>query len=92
MADTELTKYLAALSKIDFTDDELERMSEDMTDIIALMDKVCGFDPAVSTYALDAVNYNDLRKDEAKPSYPTDEIVSNAEFVKNNSFVVPKVV
>ena len=31
-------------------------------------------------------------KDEHRNSYPTEEIVKNAKNVKNNSFVVPKVV
>ena len=41
MFNSDLTKHLAELSKISFTDDELETMTEDMTSIIAVMDKVC---------------------------------------------------
>ena len=92
MVNSDLIKHLAELSKIDFTDDELEKMTADMTSIINLMDKVCDFDTAKETYALDAVDYNNLRNDEFKPSYPTDKITANAKNVKNNSFVVPKVV
>ena len=92
MFNSELTKHLAELSKIEFTDEELQKMTDDMTDIIAIMDKVCGFDTSKPPYALDAVDYNDLRADEHKDSYPTDKITSNAKNVKNNSFVVPKVV
>jgi aspartyl-tRNA(Asn)/glutamyl-tRNA(Gln) amidotransferase subunit C len=92
MFDVELTKHLAELSKIEFTDDELNQMTADMTDIINLMDKVCEFDTSKKTYALDAVDYEDLRKDEHRDSYPTEKIVKNAKNIKNNSFVVPKVV
>lgn len=92
MFDVELTKHLADLSKIEFTDDELEQMTADMTNIIAIMDKVCEFDTSKPAYALDAVDYNDLRKDEHQSSYPTESITANAKNVKNNSFVVPKVV
>ena len=92
MFNSDLTKHLAELSKIEFTDDELQKMTADMTSIIELMDKVCEFDTSKPAYALDAVDYNDLRKDEHRNSYPTEEIVSNAKNVKNNSFVVPKVV
>ena len=56
------------------------------------MDKVCAFDTSKPAYALDAVDYKDLRADEHRNSYPTEEIVKNAKNVKNNSFVVPKVV
>ena len=62
-----------------------------MTNIIAIMDKVCEFDTSKPAYALDAVDYKDLRADEHRNSYPTKEIVKNAKNVKNNSFVVPKV-
>ena len=81
MFNSDLTKHLAELSKLEFTDEELEQMTADMTNIIAIMDKV-----------LDAVDYKDLRADEHRNSYPTEEIVKNAKNVKNNSFVVPKVV
>ncbi len=67
-------------------------MTEDMTNIIALMDKVRDFDSSKAAYALDAVNMSDLRRDEHADSYPTKEIVKNAKNIKNNSFVVPKVV
>lgn len=92
MVDAKLTQYLADLSKIEFNADELEQMTADMSGIIALMDKVCGFDKESRTYALDAVEYDDLRNDSAEESYPTDKIVKNAKNVKNDSFVVPKVV
>lgn len=92
MFNSELTKHLAELSKIEFTDSELEQMTADMTNIIALMDKVCDFDSSKPAYALDAVAYSNLRPDIPKGSYPTEKIISNAKNVKNNSFVVPKVV
>lgn len=92
MFNSDLTKHLAELSKISFTDDELEQMTLDMTNIIGIMDKVCEFDTSKKAYALDAVDYNDLRSDEYKDSFPTEKIVANAKNVKNNSFVVPKVV
>lgn len=92
MFDIEMTKHLAELSKIEFNDDELGRMTADMSDIINLMDKVCEFDTSKEPYALDAVNYKDLRKDNHTASYPTAQITENAKNVKNNSFVVPKVV
>lgn len=92
MFNADLTKHLAELSKIEFTDEELKQMTEDMTNIIAIMDKVCEFDTSKKAYALDAVDYNDLRDDKFRDSYPTGEIVRNAKNSKNNSFVVPKVV
>ncbi len=67
-------------------------MTADMEAITNLMDKVCEFDTTVEPYTLGAVNYKDLRADNHAHSYPTDKITENAKNVKNNSFVVPKVV
>ena len=64
MFNSDLTKHLAELSKLEFTDEELEQMTADMTNIIAIMDKVCEFDTSKPAYALDAVDYKDLRADE----------------------------
>ena len=80
MFDAKLTAHLADLSKIAFTEEELEKMTDDMTDIIALMDKV------------NAEEYMNLREDRAEKSFETEKIIKNAKNVKNNSFVVPKVV
>ena len=92
MVNEELTRHLAELSTIEVPDSECAAMTEDMKSIIALMDKVCEFDSAKKPYALDAVEYNDLRADEYRDSYPTERITANAKNVKNDSFVVPKVV
>lgn len=92
MVDEKLTAHLAELSKLEFTPEELAAMTRDMTDIIALMDKVCDFDPSAKPYTLDSVDYEELRRDEHKPSYPNDKILENAKNTKNDSFVVPKVV
>ena len=87
-----MTRHLAELSKLNFNDSELEQMTHDMSDIIALMDKVCEFDPSVKPYALDSVAYEDLRTDNHNPSSGAAVITGNAKSVKNDSFVVPKVV
>lgn len=92
MFDANLTKHLAQLSKIEFTDEELNKMTEDMTDIISLMDKVCEFKNPVEPYTLDAVDYSDLRSDTHTQSSAPEDITKNAKNVRSNSFVVPKVV
>lgn len=92
MFDEKLTAHMAELSKLSFTPDELAAMTKDMSDIIALMDTVCDFNPEITPYTLNAVDYEDLRKDNYKESYPTEKILENAKNVKNDSFVVPKVV
>lgn len=92
MFDIELTKHLAELSKLSFTDSELEKVTAQMSDIINLMDRVKDIDPKLDTFALAAVNYDDLRADSSRPSLETEKILENAKAVKDNAFAVPKVV
>lgn len=92
MFSSELTKKLAELSKISFTADELDEMTNDMAEITALMDTVCSFDCSIPPYMPSPVSYKDLRNDTPEPSYNTEEILKNASKTQNNSFSVPKVV
>lgn len=92
MFDEKLTAHLAELSKLEFNNEELEKMTEDMTAIVGLMDKVCGFETDEKPYTVEPVSYGELREDNYKASYPTDNILKNAANIKNDSFVVPKVV
>ena len=82
MFNSDLTKHLAELSKLEFTDEELEQMTADMTNIIAIMDKVCEFDTSKPAYALDAVDYKDLRADEHRNSYPTEKLLRMRRMLK----------
>ena len=90
--DLEMVKYLAQLSKLKFSEKELEEVAKQMTGIISLMDKVkeidISYDPLLDNKN---IYLNDLRKDEKKESMPTEKILSNA-VNSNNCFVVPKVV
>lgn len=92
MFDSEMTKHLAELSKLSFSDAELEKVTGEMSDIIELMDRVKEIDPKLETFALPAVEYSMLRKDTARESFDTEKILENAKAVKDNAFVVPKVV
>ena len=90
--DLNMVKYLAELSKLEYSDKELAATAEQMTDIIDLMDTVKEID---ITYEDLKDNYdvylNDLRKDEVIESMPTSKVLSNAVNT-SNCFVVPKVV
>lgn len=90
--DTEMIKYLSKLGMLNFTDAESEKMAQEMTDIIALMDSVkeidITYDPIKDNHN---VYLNDLRKDIPADSFPTEKILQNAVSLEK-SFVVPKVV
>lgn len=90
--DRETVKYLAQLGRLNFTDEELDKMSEDMTGIIELMDTIKNVD-AVFDPSKDgrSVSFDDLREDIAGESCPTAKILQNA-VNSEDAFVVPKVV
>ena len=92
MVNEELTGKLAELSKISFTDEELKVIAADMDEIIGLMDKVKEFDSFEENFRTDSHAYEELRGDFVKKSIKTEEITKNAVRVKDDSFVVPKVV
>ncbi len=90
--DMDMIKYLSKLGKLDFTPEGYEKIAEEMTDIIAVMDTVkeidITYDPLMDNHN---VYLKDLRKDEAQSSLPTEKILQNA-VNSESSFVVPKVV
>ena len=92
MFDTKLTKHLADLSKINFTDDEIDTISGEMTEIVALMDTVTEFNTDETFASADLVEFSNLRKDENNDSFPRDEILKNAKGKSKTCFSVPKVV
>ena len=90
--DLNMVKYLAELSKLEYSDKELAATAEQMTDIIGLMDTVKEIDIQYDAYADNKNVYlNDLREDIKEDSFPTEKILQNA-VNDENCFVVPKVV
>lgn len=87
-----MVKYLAELGKLEFSQEELKKVSEEMTDIIDLMDTVKEIDITYDAIKDNHYVYlNDLREDVAAESMPTPKVLQNAVNT-NNCFVVPKVV
>lgn len=77
-----MVQYLAKLSKLSFSDEELQSMANDMTSIIEVMDTVKEMDVKYDAMKNQNVYINDLRPEikDDYPSYPTD-----VEEVKKNS-------
>ncbi len=87
-----MVKYLAELGKLEFSDDELAKKADEMTDIINLMDTVKEIDITYDALKDNHDVYiNDLRGDVVKQSLATEKVLQNA-VNSNNCFVVPKVV
>ena len=87
-----MVSYLAELGKLELSQNELENVADQMTDIIELMDTIKEIDVTYDPIKDNKNVYlNDLRKDIPQPSMSTEKVLSNATNT-NNSFVVPKVV
>ena len=79
-----MVKYLAELSKLEYSDKELAATAEQMTDIIDLMDTVKEIDITYDDLKDNHDVYlNDLRKDEVIESMPTSKVLSNAVNTNN---------
>jgi len=84
---------IAKLAKLSFTDEEKQKFTEQLGQIISYVEKLNELDveniPA--TYHVLEVK-NVFRKDEVKPSMPQEKVLENAPSRKNGYFSVPKVI
>lgn len=92
MFDVKLAAHLAELSKIEFTDAELEKITKEMDEIINLMDTVSDFEDTKKSANNKAISLDEIRNDLKKPSSPREEILKNAAEKDSKAFTVPKVV
>ena len=83
---------MAELSKIEFTHEELKKITAEMDEIITLMDTVSDFENTKTAVVNPAVNLDDIRCDTPTPSLPRDEVLKNASQKDDKAFTVPKVV
>lgn len=89
----DLVSYVAALSRIELEDSEIDEMQKQMNDIVNYMDTLNqldteGTEPLSHVFAITNV----MRDDEVKPSYDREDILKNAPERTDETFVVPKTV
>lgn len=89
----EMVEYVANLARLNLTEQEKERLTEDMADILAYVDKLneldtSGVEPTSHVIPI----YNVLREDVVKESYDREIILENAPSKEDGCFKVPKVV
>ncbi len=84
--------HIAELSKLSFTDEESEKMIEQMSDIITLMDTIREIDIQYDdTKDNNQIAYSQLRDDRAKESFPAEKLLSNAQTGGDGDcYVLPK--
>ncbi len=83
-------KKLAKLSRLEFSDEELEKFVVEFEGILEQVNLI----NSVNTDSVDlfekAINAKtELRKDEIKPSFKQEEILKNAPQSEDGTFIVP---
>lgn len=91
--ETKEAAYVAHLARLEFQDDEIGRFTAQMNDILLYMEKLnevdtTGIAPLTSAVAIT----NAFREDVVHNSLNYDLAVANAPEVRENCFIVPKVV
>jgi len=89
----DMVEYVANLARLNLTEQEKERLTEDMAEILAYVDKLneldtSGVEPTSHVMPI----YNVLREDVVKESYDREIILENAPSKEDGCFKVPKVV
>lgn len=92
MFDEKTTLHLAELSKLCYDAQQLQQITREMDEIVALMDTVADFQAEGAGFVNDAIAFTQLRRDVPAASLPREEILQNAKESDGTSFVVPKVV
>ncbi|MBR1883669.1 MAG: Asp-tRNA(Asn)/Glu-tRNA(Gln) amidotransferase subunit GatC [Clostridia bacterium] len=89
----EEVKHIAKLARLNFSDEELVKFTEDMSKIVDMANEISSLDTEnVKPTAHILENINVFRKDEALPSYDREEILKNAPTKESGCYSVPKVV
>ncbi len=85
-------KHLAELSKLNFSDAELEKFLKDFDEISVFFKQLDNVDDNVEVEKEFVRNFEQLREDIIAPSQERELILKNAPKKDSISFIVPKVV
>ena len=83
-------KHLAELSKLEFSEKELEEFSTQFESLVELANTIKNAD-IKGNIKIHTVDMKDLREDKAKESMPVDLLLANSPIVKKDSIVVPAI-
>lgn len=93
MISKETVAHLASLSRIDFDEKALSKVSDEMSGIVELMDTIASLDLSdCKTVLSKDLPASQFRADEILPSIPNAEAMANAPKEVSGLFLVPKVV
>ena len=83
-------EHLAELSKLKFTQEELEDFAKDFESLVELADIVKNAD-IQGVRQINIVDMSLLREDIPQPSTPAEVLLQNAPDCQKNSFAVPRI-
>ena len=90
MIDREQVLHVARLARLELSEDEVERMSGELTGILGHIEKIGELDlegvPPTS-HVVEVTNA--LREDEPRPSWPREQVFEQAPAVRDDGFEVP---
>ena len=90
MIDRDQVLHVARLARLSLSDEEVERMSGQLSGILEHIEKIGELDlegvPPTS-HVVEVTNA--LRADEPRPSWPREQILEAAPSVRDNGFEVP---
>ena len=93
MFTVENLEHIADLARITLTDDEKEKMTKSISEIITYFDKLSNMDTSnAEPIELITTESNILREDTVVDSYDREIILANASEHRNGYFSVPQIV
>ena len=90
MIDREQVLHVARLARLELSEDEVERMSGELTGILGHIEKIGELDlegVRPTSHVVEVTNA--LREDEPRPSWPREQIFERAPAVRDDGFEVP---
>ncbi len=93
MIDKEMIEYIANLARLSLTEEEKNRFSKDIDEILEYVKQLDQADTeGIEPTSLMAKKETPLREDVKKESLPLDKALQNGPVVKKNFFAIPKVI
>ena len=90
MIDRDQVLHVARLARLELSEDEVERMSGELSGILTHIEKIGELDlegvPPTS-HVVEVTNA--IRPDEPRPSWPREQILEQAPAVRDDGFEVP---
>ncbi len=93
MITTDVVKHIAKLSRLEFSDSEIENFKDDLGNIVEYVNEIQKIDTTSVEDVLNCVDAKtELRKDQIKKSFTQEEALKNAPSKKAGAFYVPLVI